>query len=89
MKIIRRDRLEGEEKEIDLDQLWYDIEYSLRVNKSGAVEKLDRKIELLYRMFWQHCEGKSQAEILVNAGNDEAYGYTYKIEETDDTTKQN
>jgi hypothetical protein len=89
MKIIRRDHLEDEEAEISLDQLWSDIDYALRVNKSGAIEKLDRKMELLSRMFWEHCEGKSQAEILVNAGNNEAYGYTYKIEETDDTTKQN
>lgn len=90
MKVIRTDHiLDADEAEVSLDQIWFDIEYAVKNNKLGAVEKLERKIDLLYSMFRDHTEGKSQAEVLVNAGNNEAYGYTYRIEEIDDTAKQN
>jgi hypothetical protein len=88
MTIIRRDHLKDIEEEIDLDQVWFDVDLETNQCKMGTLESLEARVDLLYTMLRDHIEGKLLKEILVNAANKEVNRYSYRIEEND-TTKQN
>ena len=82
MRIFKESCDNSKEKEVSIDELFYELDLSIKNNKRyGQLEKLEAKINILYELLSSYIKKESLEKTLVNLVSMESNYNSYYIKE--------